>query len=257
VLNANSIQTPGSRLSGIALPALGALSLLAIWQFLLPWLGVPKFIMPTPSQVALRIAADPYLLWQNFLPTMVESICGFVLGNAAAILLAIAFVYSRTVERVYFPVVLFLNTIPVLAIAPIIILIFGIGIFPKIIIASIICFFPTLVNMTRGLDAVSSNERELMHVLSASPLEIFWKLRAPRSLPFLFASLRISSTACVVGAIVGEWIGANKGLGALIIQSTFNYRSDLLYAAIILSSSLAVLIFIVVTAIERRVIRYQ
>lgn len=257
MLNSNSPGAEGSALARIALPAFGALSLLAIWQFLLPWLGVPKFIVPTPSQVALRIAADPYLLWQNLLPTLIESVSGFFIGNLAAILLAIAFVYSKPVERAYFPVVLFLNTIPVLAIAPIIILIFGIGIFPKIIIASIICFFPTLVNMTRGLDAVSANERELMHVLSASPLEIFWKLRAPRSLPFLFASLRISSTACVVGAIVGEWIGANKGLGALIIQSTFNYRSDLLYAAIILSSSLAVVIFIIVTTIERRVIRYQ
>ena len=129
-----------------------------------------------------------------------------------------------------------------LALAPIIVLIFGIGILPKIVIASIICFFPTLVNMTRGLDAMSASERDLMHVLSASPVEIFWKLRAPRSLPFLFASLRIASTTSVVGAIVGEWIGANKGLGSLIIQSTFNYRSDLLYAAIILSSSLAVAI---------------
>lgn len=257
MLNSNSPDAEGSALARIVLPAFGALSLLAVWQFLLPWLGVPKFIVPTPAQVVLRIAADPYLLWQNLLPTLIEAICGFFIGNIAAILLAIAFVYSKTVERAYFPVVLFLNTIPVLAIAPIIILIFGIGIFPKIIIASIICFFPTLVNMTRGLDAVSANERELMHVLSASPLEIFWKLRAPRSLPFLFASLRISSTACVVGAIVGEWIGANKGLGALIIQSTFNYRSDLLYAAIILSSSLAVVIFIIVTTIERRVIRYQ
>jgi NitT/TauT family transport system permease protein len=88
-------------------------------------------------------------------------------------------------------------------------------------------------------------------------MEIFWKLRAPRSLPFLFSSLRISSTACVVGAIVGEWVGANKGLGSVIIQSTFNYRSDLLYAAIILSSSLAVVIFLLVAAVERRIIRYQ
>ncbi len=239
------------------LPTLGALSLLALWQFLLPWLGVPKYIVPTPWQVMLRIAADPFLLWQNLVPTLIESLLGFVIGNVAAILLAITFVYNRPIERAYFPVVLFLNTIPVLAIAPIIVLIFGIGILPKVVIASIICFFPTLVNMTRGLDAVSANEHELMHVLSASALEIFWKLRAPRSLPFLFASLRIASTACVVGAIVGEWIGANKGLGAVIIQSTFNYRSDLLYAAIIVSSSLAVAIFLVVTAVERRVINYQ
>jgi NitT/TauT family transport system permease protein len=257
VLNPNSPEARGSALTRIVLPALGALSLLAFWQFVLPWFGVPKFIVPTPVQVVQRIAADPLLLWQNLVPTLIESILGFAFGNLAAILLAVIFVYSKPIERAYFPVVLFLNTIPVLAITPIIILIFGIGILPKIIIASIICFFPTLVNMTRGLEAVTANERELMHVLSASPMEIFWKLRAPRSLPFLFSSLRISSTACVVGAIVGEWVGANKGLGSVIIQSTFNYRSDLLYAAIILSSSLAVVIFLLVAAVERRIIRYQ
>lgn len=257
MLNSGSPEAQETGLPRFALPALGAVSLVALWQFLLPWLGVPKYIMPTPWQVVQRIAADPFLLWENLLPTMVESILGFVIGNLAAVLLAIVFVYSKPIERAYFPVVLFLNTIPVLALAPIMVLIFGIGILPKIIIASIICFFPTLVNMTRGLDAVSANERELMHVLSASPAEIFWKLRVPRSLPYLFASLRISSTTCVVGAIVGEWIGANKGLGAVIIQSTFNYRSDLLYAAIILSSSLAVAIFLVVAAAERRIIRYQ
>jgi NitT/TauT family transport system permease protein len=257
VLNPNAPEAQVSTLWRIALPALGALSLLAVWQFVVPWLGVPKFIVPTPLQVAQRIATDHQLLWDNLVPTMIEAVLGFFLGNAAAILLAIAFVYSKTVERAYFPVVLFLNTIPVLAIAPIIVLTFGVGIFPKVVIAAIICFFPTLVNMTRGLDAVSANERELMHVLSAGPLEVFWRLRAPRSLPFLFASLRIAATACVVGAIVGEWIGANRGLGSVIIQSTFNYRSDLLYAAIIVSSSLAVAIFLVVTAVERRVIRYQ
>lgn len=243
--------------SRVVLPTLGALSLLAFWQLIIPLFGVPKFIVPTPWQVMQRIAADPLLLWQNLVPTFIESILGFIIGNLAAILVAIGFVYNKRAEQAYFPVVLFLNTIPVLALAPIIVLIFGIGILPKVIIASIICFFPTLVNMTRGLDAIGASEIELMHVLSASSFEIFWKLRVPRSLPFLFASLRIASTACVVGAIVGEWIGANKGLGALIIQSTFNYRSDLLYAAIIVSSSLAVAIFLVVTAVERRIINYQ
>ncbi len=143
-------------------PTLGALSLLAFWQFLIPLFGVPKFIVPTPWQVMLRIAADPILLWQNLAPTFIESILGFVIGNLAAILLAIAFVYNRRVEQAYFPVVLFLNTIPVLAIAPIIVLIFGIGILPKVIIASIICFFPTLVNMTRGLE-LGRRQRKRAH----------------------------------------------------------------------------------------------
>ncbi|TGR61413.1 ABC transporter permease subunit, partial [bacterium M00.F.Ca.ET.194.01.1.1] len=112
------------------------------------------------------------------------------------------------------PIVLFFNTIPILALSPIIILIFGIGMTPKIVIAAVICFFPTLVNMIRGLDSAGDNEHELFRVLSATRSEIFWGLRLPRALPMLFSSLRIASATAVIGAIVGEWIGSDKGLGA-------------------------------------------
>jgi NitT/TauT family transport system permease protein len=152
--------------------------------------------------------------------------------------------------------VLFFNTIPILALSPIIILIFGLGMTPKIVIAAVICFFPTLVNMIRGLDSASDNEHELFRVLSATRSEIFWSLRLPRALPMLFSSLRIASATAVIGAIVGEWIGSDKGLGALIIQATFNYQSDRLYAAIVLSSSLSIALFCLVVLIERRIIKY-
>jgi NitT/TauT family transport system permease protein len=125
---------------------------------------------------------------------------------------------------------------------------------PKIVIASVICFFPTLVNMIRGLEAASANEQELFRILSASKSEIFWKLRLPRSLPMLFSSLRIASATAVIGAIVGEWIGSERGLGALIIQATFNYQSDRLYAAIVLSSAMSIALFGVVVAVERRIV---
>jgi NitT/TauT family transport system permease protein len=170
--------------------------------------------------------------------------------------MAIAFVHSRLLQAAYFPVVLFFNTIPILALSPVIILIFGLGMTPKIVIAAVICFFPTLVNMIRGLDSANANEHELFRVLSSSRWEVFWRLRFPRALPMLFSSLRIASATAVIGAIVGEWIGSDKGLGALIIQATFNYQSDRLYAAIVLSSSLSIAIFTIVVLLEKRFIRY-
>ena len=127
---------------------------------------------------------------------------------------------------------------------------------PKIIIAAVICFFPTLVNMIRGLSSPTSSEQELLRILSATPWETFWRLRLPRSLPMLFSSLRIASTTAVIGAIVGEWIGSDKGIGALIIQATFNYRAGQLYAAIVLSSSMAICLFLIVVFVEKKVIRY-
>jgi NitT/TauT family transport system permease protein len=239
------------------LVALGAISIVLMWQFLVPAIGIPRFIVPPPYSVLRRIVADYSMLWDNFLPTLIESVAGFALGNSVAVVAAVLFVYSRYLTMAYFPVVLFFNTIPIVALAPIIILFFGLGIFPKIVVASIICFFPTLINMVRGLKAVTSNELELMHVLSASGLEMFWRLRVPRSLPFLFSAFRITATGCVIGAIVGEWIGANFGLGALIIKSTFAYQSELLYAAIIGSSSLAIAIFGLVVLVERQIIHYR
>jgi NitT/TauT family transport system permease protein len=239
----------------VALPLLGAASILLLWQFAVPALGVPTFIVPTPAAVALKFLGEWRFLLTNALPTVVESVLGFLFGNGVAIALAVIFVHSRAVQATYFPVILFFNTIPVLALAPIIILIFGLGMLPKVIIAAVICFFPTLVNMVRGLTLATPNEIELMHVLSASRAEVFWRLRVPRSLPLLFASLKIASTTCVIGAVVGEWIGSNQGLGALIIQSTFNYQSDRLFAAVFLASSMALVFFGVVSAVERGFVR--
>lgn len=240
----------------VALPVFGAASILLAWQFLLPWLGVPAYIVPTPTAIAGVFRKSLALLLSNLWPTLIEALAGFVIGNLAGVLLAVVFVHSRILQAAYFPIVLFFNTIPILALSPIIILIFGLGMTPKIVIAAVICFFPTLVNMIRGLDSASDNEHELFRVLSATRWEIFWSLRLPRALPMLFSSLRIASATAVIGAIVGEWIGSDKGLGALIIQATFNYQSDRLYAAIVLSSSLSIALFAIVVLLERRAIRY-
>ena len=249
-------QAPLSPQMTVALPVLGAASILLAWQYLLPLLGVPAYIVPTPTAIFGVFQKNFALLMDNLRPTLIEALAGFVIGNVAAVLLAVLFVHSRVLQAAYFPIVLFFNTIPILALSPIIILIFGLGMTPKIVIAAVICFFPTLVNMIRGLDSASDNEHELFRVLSATRSEIFWSLRLPRALPMLFSSLRIASATAVIGAIVGEWIGSDKGLGALIIQATFNYQSDRLYAAIVLSSSLSIALFCIVVLIERRVIRY-
>ena len=243
------------RVSAVLAPLLGAGSILALWQLAVPALGVPAYIVPTPARVIRALATDWRFLLSNAMPTVVEALLGFVLGTLAAVALAVAFVTSRRLTAAYFPVVLFFNTIPILALAPIIILIFGLGILPKVIIAAVICFFPTLVNMVRGFNMPTRSELELMHVLSASRVETFWRLRAPRSVPMLFASMRIASTTCVIGAIVGEWIGSNRGLGAVIIQATFNYQSERLFAAVVVAASIGLAFFAAVTAAERRYLR--
>ncbi|MBT8154993.1 ABC transporter permease [Epibacterium ulvae] len=245
-----------SRLMNIAIPLGTAVALLLTWQLGVRLFNVPKYIAPAPTDI-LAVFRDEFpLLMRNFWPTFIESLAGFFIGNMAAILIAIAFVHSRLVERAFFPIAVFINTIPILAIAPILVLIFGPGMTAKVVIAALICFFPTLVNMVRGLQSVSPQALELARILSASKSEVFWKIRLPSSLPFLFSALKIAATTCVIGAIVGEWIGANVGLGALIIESTFNFRSPLLYATVFVSSGLSVFLFVSVTIAEKLIIRW-
>lgn len=252
-----SLQELWAGNSSWILPLVAVVGMVFLWQALIWALKVPPYIAPAPLAVLDAFGGNAVTLWNNFLPTLLEAGLGFLLGNGIAILLAVWFVYSPTAEKAFYPLAVFIKTIPVLALAPILVLIFGNGYMPKILIAALICFFPTLVNMVRGLNAVPHATLELMRILSASNAEIFWKVRIQSSLPFLFAALKIASSSCVIGAMVGEWVGSNFGLGALIIQATMNYQSALLYAVVFTSSGLAVALFLIASAAEHRVISWK
>jgi NitT/TauT family transport system permease protein len=241
----------------VVLPLLGGAALLLVWWALVEVFQVKPFIAPAP-QVVARTFYDKFgLLMTNLAPTALEAVGGFLLGNFMAIVTATVFVHCRSLEQAFFPVAVLINSIPVVAKAPILVLLLGNGLAPKIAIAGIICYFPTLVNMVRGLQAVSPQAMELMHVLSASRREVFFKLRVPTSLPFLFSALKIATSTATVGAIVGEWIGSQIGIGALIIQATYNFDSALLYATVLCGSAFSVLFFLVIRTIEQLVVRWD
>jgi len=239
------------------LPVAGIGAALAIWAALVYLLKVPPFIAPSPLLVVKTLYAKFDVLMLNLLPTAIEAISGFLLGNITAILIATVFVHKKTMEEAFFPVVVVVNTIPVVAKAPILVLLLGNGMEPKIAIAALICFFPTLVNMVRGLESVNPQAMELMRVLSASKREVFFKLRLFNSLPYLFSALKISASTSVIGAIVGEWIGSTYGIGALIIQAMYNFDSAMLYATVIVGSVFSVVFFLAISFAERMVVRWQ
>jgi NitT/TauT family transport system permease protein len=245
------------RLRRRVMPLVGGGALLFIWWALIAVFHVRPFIAPSPEVVAVTVYQKFGMLMANLLPTAIEAVCGFLLGNLSAITVATVFVHRKTMEEAFFPIAVLVNSIPVVAKAPILILLLGNGLSPKIAIAAIVCFFPTLVNMVRGLEAVSPQAMELMHVLSASKREIFVKLRLPTSVPYLFSALKIAASMSVVGAIVGEWIGSQEGIGALIIQATYNFDSALLYATVLCGSCFSVLFFLVIRLLERVAISWQ
>lgn len=239
------------------MPALGIVGLLLLWWAVVVIFQVKPFIAPSPLAVLQTLYVKRDVLLANLLPTAGEALGGLLIGNLAAIALATVFVHYRRMQEIFFPVAVMFNSIPVVAKAPILVLLMGNGVEPKIAIAALVCFFPTLVNSVRGLEAVNPQAMELMRVLSASKREIFFKLRVFSALPYLFSALRISASMAVIGAVVGEWIGATQGIGAMIIQATYNFDSPLLYAAITMSACLSGCFFLAIVALERIVIRWQ
>lgn len=239
------------------LPIATLLVLLAIWEFCVRFFEVPNFIAPAPSAVLATLVDRFPMFMNNLLPTATQALAGYVIGNLAAAAVAALFVYRPTTEDAFFPLAVMMNTVPTVAKAPILVLLMGNGMEPKVAIAALICFFPTLVNMTRGLREVSSQQLELMRILSASEREVFTVLRLNNAMPYLFAALKITAPMAVIGSIVAEWIGSRNGIGALIIEATYNYDSVLLYATILVGASFSAAFFGVVTLFERRLLGWN
>lgn len=239
------------------LPAAGILGLIALWWLVIEGLDVQPFIAPSPWAVVQTLYDKRTVLLDNLVPTAIEALAGFALGNLAALLVATVFVHHKAVQEVFFPVVLAFNAVPLVAKAPVLVLMMGNGMEPKITIAALVCFFPTLVNAVRGLESVNPQALELMRVLSASRTEVFFRLRLFNALPYIFSALRIAASMAVIGAVVGEWVGSTVGIGALILQATFNFDSPLLYAAIVMSAALSGSFFLAVALLERWLIRWQ
>ena len=239
------------------LPVAGIVGFILFWAALVYGLHVPPFVAPSPAAVVETLVVNLPKLMENLLPTAIEAVSGFVIGNLAAIVLATVFVHQKSLQEAFFPIVVLINTIPVVAKAPILVLLLGNGMEPKIAIAALICFFPTLVNMVRGLESVNPQAMELMRVLSASKTEVFFKLRLQNSLPYLFSALKIAASTAVIGAIVGEWIGSVTGIGALIIQAMYAFDSAMLYATVVVGSTFSVCFFLLISMIERLMVRWQ
>jgi NitT/TauT family transport system permease protein len=256
-----SLAAPTRRGAGqlrrLSLPIITLIGFIALWQIVVSVFRIPTYVMASPVDVYRELTRNTSVLVSNAIPTMIETVLGFLVGTAAAVIIAIIFVYSKAMERSFFPLVLFVRMVPIVAIAPILVIMFGTGMTPKIIVAALICFFPTLVNMVRGLQAVQPQMLELFRVLSATKWQLFFKVRLFSSMPYFFSSLRIAATSAVIGAVVAEWIGSQKGLGFLIVQSTYNFNVPLLYATMVVTAAFASVVYLCVGVVERFVVTWE
>lgn len=228
-------------------------ALLALWE-LSPWLGMPVFILPPPHRILAKLLDIYPAVLVHSLITLTESVLGFLLAFLVGYPLAVGIVHSRFMERTVYPYVIAVRLVPVIAVAPLMVIWFGIGMTPKVVVSALLAFFPIVVNSVTGLRSGATEALRLMQSLKATPAQVFWKIRLYASLPYLFSALRVSATLAVIGAIVGEFVGAQKGLGNLILQ--YNFALDIagVFAVLILLSVLGVALHLVMQFVQKRLI---
>ena len=240
------------------LATLATLSIVfALWEAGVRLFHVASYILPPPSRIIVVFCTRFPLLLGHASVTLIEVALGMLLGVLGGFALAVLIFYSRTLERALYPLIIASQMIPVFAIAPLLVIWFGYGLWPKVTVAGLIVFFPIVVNTVDGLRSVNEETIDVLRSLNATRLQIFTRVRLPASLPSLLSGLKVGVTLSVVGATIGEWVGAKSGLGYLMIQSNALLRIDLVFAAILMLSLLGLLLFGLVRIMERRLLRWR
>lgn len=239
----------------VARPRLASVAILVaivgLWQLLFGVVFTGVDVVATPSQIVSLLVEEPSSFTGHMATTAQEAALGFVFGVLAALLLAFVSLTSRVVEANVFHLAVVINSIPLIVLAPLLIIWFGSGLTPRIIIAAVAVFFVVLVNAVRGLKAVNRESQELFRVLGAGRLQLLWRLRVPSSLPFVLSALRIAAVASVLGAVIGEWVGASRGLGVVLIFSLYQFDTTRLWTAMVLLTAMALVAYGFIVLVER------
>ena len=230
---------------------------IGLWQLLVPAFAVPRYVLPTPAEIARAAVKSHHVLLAGLEKTAVGAFTGFVAGNVAGFLAAVAMASSLTASRVVLPMAVGIRSIPIIALTPFLTLLLGRGLVTVMTISALIVFFPTLVNGVLGLRSTEESALELMRVLNAPWWEVFWRVRLPTALPALFAAFRVAAASCVLGALVAEWVASGSGLGQVILQSGVQFEVPLMWSGVVVSTLLAIVAFSVVSWAEKRVVGWQ
>jgi len=230
------------------------LVLLALWEAAVRFWEVPQFVLPPPTDVIRRLAADftSGVLIGHFVTTLIEVVLGFAFAAIIGVGLGCAIGLVSMVERIVYPYVLALQTIPKVALAPLMIIWVGFGIQSKIVTAGLIAFFPILVNVVAGIKTVEPRRILLMRALKASPWQTFIKVRLPSMLPYLFAGFEVGIIFAVIGAIVGEFLGSSRGLGSLVIQRQAAIDVAGVFSVLFYLSVMGIALNLILRSIARR-----
>ncbi len=231
-------------------PLVGILAFLALWEAVVRILKMPAYLLPPPSTIAKTFIAELPRLLKHGWVTIYEMALGYIMAVAIAVPLAIATTTYRRFDAFITPTLLFFQVIPKIAIAPLFLVWFGVGTTPKVLVAFLISFFPIVIDMAIGLRSITPEMVDLARSMGASKLQIFTQFRFPTSLPYLFGGLKVAATLSVAGAVVGEFVGADKGLGYLLLVTNSNMQTALMFATIVALTVIGLVFFYSIELLE-------
>jgi ABC-type nitrate/sulfonate/bicarbonate transport system permease component len=220
-------------------------------------LHLEDFLVPSPSEIATVLWEDRSLLADNAWVTLKEIVLGFACALAAGLAFAVVLHLSPTLRRAFYPLIVASQTVPVIVVAPILVVWFGYGIGPKLAIIALICFFPITVNTLDGLRSVDPEAQKMMRSLDASRLATFRRLEAPTALPYVFSGAKIAVAVAVIGAVFGEWSGSSEGLGYLMQLDNGRLETARMFASVAILSAFAIGLFALLALAERRVVSWR
>jgi NitT/TauT family transport system permease protein len=233
------------------LPTGTLVAVLVLWEVAYRVFKIPRFIVPAPSAIIAVTWEWRFRLVEHTWVTLYETLAGFGLSIAVGVPLAVLIVYSPVLRNALYPLIVVTQSVPKVAIAPVLLLVLGHGEASKLVVAFLVAFFPIVVNTATGLAATPEELLDLSRSYRTSQLKTFVKVRFPMALPFFFSGLKVAITLALIGAVVGEFVGSDKGLGYIILSATSYWKADLAFGAIFLLSLMAIILFALVALVER------
>jgi len=240
------------------LPPLALLAAaVGVWELVVRAANVPDYVFPAPSAVARSLADDSGLLARATVVTVREIVLGYLIAVAVALALAVVIHWSVVVRRALLPILVVSQTVPTVVLAPVLAILLGFGIGPKLVVVAVVCFFPIVVNAVDGLRATDPELIRMMRTLDGGRLAIFMRVEWPGALPAIFSGARVAATYAAVGAVFGEWAGSSSGLGFVMLQSQPELDTARIFAVIVVLSLLALALYGLVTLAERLLVPWR
>ncbi|UII57127.1 ABC transporter permease [Cytobacillus spongiae] len=238
-------------------PLLVLLLLFVTWEISVTYLNIPKWLLPPPTSIIKEAIIGFPNFWPNMVSTSKLALLGFTIGAGIGLLTAIILHLIPFIRESVYPLLILSQNVPIIVLAPLLVIWFGFGILPKMIVITLVCFFPITVAALDGFRQTSPELKHYMMMAGANKMQLFWKLELPFSLPSLFSGLKISATYSVMGAVISEWLGAKEGIGVYMTLASSSFRTDKVFVAIFAIMLLSLIFFALINLVERKLIRWQ